>query len=337
MIDETVLERLLRDEAATYDVPEGGPAAVLGAAAVDEERRPRRTWLLAGAAAVALVASGLLVADALRLPIRMPTALQEDSGTAGGGNTYAPGAGDKQGAPNETRGVLTDGDAVDPGAAGAHVVRTGELWLEVPKGRVRDALRDVARIAGTHGGYVAESKAEMSADAPSGYVTIRVPVAAFDKAVEDLGRLGDVRHSGTGGEDVTAQVTDTAARLRSAVATRAQLRTLLTRATDIGDVLAVQGRIDEVQTEIERLQAAQDSLKDRTSFGTLRVEVSPPGTIDPDREGFGGAWDKAVDGFVGGFEALLAASGTIAFLLLVGVTLFFLARRAYRFWMRGVV
>ncbi|HVF04814.1 MAG TPA: DUF4349 domain-containing protein [Frankiaceae bacterium] len=334
MIDESVLERLLRDEAATYDVPEDGPAAVLEAAAVDEDSGPRRSWWLVGAAASVLVVAGLVAGNAVRPPsLRMPTSFN-----AGEGTTTAltdSGAADKQVAPNEPRGGLMATAA--PGVAGAHVVRTGELWLEVPKGRVRDALRDVTRVAATHGGYVAESKAEMSAESPSGYVTIRVPVAAFDKAVEDLGRLGDVRHSGTSGEDVTAQVTDTAARLRSAIATRAQLRTLLARATDIGDVLAVQGRIDEVQTQIEKLQATQQSLEDRTSFGTLRVDVSPPGTIDPDREGFGGAWDKAVDSFVGGFEALVAASGTIAFLLLVGAALFFLARRAYRFWVRGVV
>lgn len=325
MIDETVLERLLHGEAETYDVPPHGPADVLAAATEDEQRRPERLkWAGFVAAAASVVVAAALVGP------RLTTSRMESGGggQVGGGVTTVADNANKQ---------LAEEDRQAPGSTdGAYVVRTGDTWLEVPKGRVRDVLRDVARVAGTHGGYVSESDAGLSGERPSGSVTIRVPVAAFDRAVEEVGRLGDVREQSVRGEDVSERVTDTAARLRSATATRAQLRALLAKATTVTDVLAVQERLAQVQTEIEKLTATRDSLRDRTSYGTLRVHVSPPGSPD-ERGGFANAWDDAVDGFVGGFQGLVAVSGTLAFALVVGLAGFFLARRAYRLWVRGVV
>ena len=338
MIDETVLERLLHDEAAAYDVPGDGPQRVLEAAAGDEDRGSRRGWWLGAVAAAVLVAVAVpLARDGGGLPSlgsRTESANDELALRDAPGATYATSA--DKGGEGAGGGGNELSEYAGPAVDSAHVVRTGETWLEVPERRVRDVLRDVARVAGTHGGYVSESDAETAGDTPRGQLTIRVPAAAYDRAVEDVAALGDVRQSMTRAEDVSDQVNDVAARLRSATATRAQLRTLLSRATTVGDVLNVQTRLDEVQTEIEKLQAQQQSLKDRTSFGTLRVYISPPGTAD-EAGGFRKAWDDAVDGFVGGFQALVAASGTVAFLLIVAAALFFVARRAYRVWVRGVV
>ena len=321
MIDEAVLERLLRDEAETYDVPEGGEAGVLADAAEYEGRRgPRWVGWVAAAAAVVAVAVGV------------PLTAGDDGGSpsAGRGGVFLA---------NDDAGKTVGGGSEYGGGTVAPedpaVVRTGEIGLEVPRSRVADTLLRARRVAAARGGFVAESDSTTDGDHPVGAVTIRVPVKEFDTAVEELSRLGDVRYSGTRGEDVTAEVTDVAARLESLVATRAQLRTLLARATDVADVLAVQQRLTETQTQIEQLQAKQESLAERTTYGTVHVTVSPPGGTDP--EGFAGAWEDARDGFTGGFRGLLAASGTIAFALVVGLVLLLAGRAAYRYWLRGTV
>lgn len=330
MIDEAVLERLLREEADTYVPPPDGPDDILLLAAEEADQKPPRAKWFAGAAAAAAV-----VALAVAVP-RLPGATTYSGTTSersGGGsnvvmdgaNGYDSGAGDKGG---ELAGQ-------DTGAT--NVVRTGEVWLTTPKDRVAPALRDVAGVATAHGGFVAESNAETASDQPSGWVTMRVPVASFDKAVTEVERLGEVRRSSTDGKDVGTEVADTKARLKSLTATRAQLRALLADASTVGEVLAVQERITETQTEIEKLQATQASLTDRTTYGTLRVMVSLPDAGQEPDSGFSGAWQDAKDGFVGGFEALVRASGTIAFLLVAGGVLLVLARRAYRHWVRGVV
>jgi hypothetical protein len=216
-------------------------------------------------------------------------------------------------------------------------VRTGEVSVEVPRDKVAAALRDLVRLAAAHRGFVAASSSSTDGDSPTGNVTLRVPVADFDAVVDEVGRYGRVLGSTSTGEDVGDEVADVAARLKTLVATRAQLQALLARAKDVGEVLAVQTRVTEVQTQIEQLQAKQASLADRTTYGTLRVDVLSPGARQAEPSGFRRAWRNAVDGFVGGFEALVAASGTLAFLLLVGGVLLLLARLAYRAFVRRMV
>jgi hypothetical protein len=333
MIDEAVLERLLRDEADTYVPPPDGPGDILLLAAGETGHRPpRATRWFAGAVAAAAV----VVAVAVAVP-RLPGAGSTSDTTAGyGGGVTAV----MDGARNDGYTSRDEELGYEAGgglAEGTNVVRTGEVWLTTAEDRVGSTLREAARVAAAQGGFVAESNAVASTEVPSGWVTMRVPVGAFDKTVDEVGRLGDVRRSSTDGKDVGAEVADTRARLASLTATRAQLRALLAEAKNVAEVLAVQERITDTQTEIEKLQATEASLKDRTTYGTLRVMVSTPGGDEAPETGFRGAWRDARDGFTGGFEALVRASGTIAFLLVAGGVLLVLARRAYRYWVRGVV
>jgi hypothetical protein len=347
VIDESVLERALRDEAGTYDPPDRGPERILDAYAASGGPRPgvpvrrvKKGWLVAAAG----------VAFVLALPSlgRLAPSSSTKSDTSAGSPALRPDpAGQQQRgsldstADEQTGG--TGGGAEQPAAPGtdsAKVIRTGTVAIEVPRDRVSGVLRDLPGIAAAHRGYVAESSSRSSGDDAGGYVTLRVPVADFDRVAAEVSRLGTVRTSTANGEDVTDQLTDTAARLKSLTATRGQLQSLMARAKDVGEVLAVQAKITEVQTQIEQLEAKQASLADKTSYGTLRVEVAVSGALKPpgrEPAGFGKAWRTARDAFVGGFEGLVAASGTLAFLLLLGTALVFLGRLAYRAFVRRIV
>jgi hypothetical protein len=323
VIDEQVLERALRDAAATYVPPPDGPARVLAAAAASPLRGPARGSAPRGSVQRRrtgwLAAAALVVGVGVAAAVAVPAARQADQF---GGTMY--------------RSQFLDSDKGGVQATnGPSVVRTGEVVLEVPHDRVATVLREVARVSTAHRGFVAESSATTSGDYPNGTVTLRVPVADFERVVDEVGRLGTVRSSTAQGEDVTGQVTDTAARLKTLGATREQLRTLLARAKDVGEVLAVQERLTEVQTQIEQLQAKQKSLADTTSYATVSVSVAPPGTGEPG--GFARAWHAAGRRFVGGFEGLVAASGTLAFLLLVLGALGLAGRFAYRRVVRRIV
>lgn len=332
MIDEQVLERALRAEAATYALPDGAGDAIRAEAVERDPRRRRGIWALAAAAAVVVgvvaVSGGVAPRDRF-------------DGVAGGG---APSAVMSETSRNTTS---YDKEAI-PGLAGGgssggganqqadpHVVRTGEMTVEVAS--VSDALRDLGRLARSRRGFVSASRNEGSPESPSGSVTLRVPVAEFDAAVAEAGRLGRVLDASTSGTDVSAEVTDVAARLKSLTAARAQLQSLLAKAANVGEVLAVQQRITETQTQIEQLQGRQASLADRTTFGTLTVSVYEPGAVREERTGFAKAWHDAVDGFVGAAQAVVAASGTIAFVLLALGLLTLLLRPLYRAWVRRLV
>ena len=229
---------------------------------------------------------------------------------------------------------------VRPFADTAKVVKTGSLQLEVQRGAVAPTMGRLTTLATGVNGYVADTKTSEGGDTPSGSMTLRVPSGRFEDVRPQVRSLGTVHAVTSHGQDVTGQYTDIQARLTALNATRSQLLTILQKATAIGDVLAVQDRINQVQTEIEQLQGQQRVLDDQASYGTLSVDVAQQGAkLGPpaQRSGLAKAWHDAVHGFTSGVEAIIGGSGTALLVLLVLAALGAMAWGAWVFLRRRLV
>lgn len=175
----------------------------------------------------------------------------EDDEATGGGPVSAPG----NAAPIEQR-----------------IIKTGEVSVEVADvpaavGRVRAFVLEL-------GGYVGGSQAGSQDDGAT--LTLRVPAAQFDEALERLRSLdGEVIAEATRESDVTRQIIDLAARIANLEASEASYRVLLERAERIDDVLAVQSRLDGVRGEIEQLEAQLQEIEGDAELSTLTVSLVP--------------------------------------------------------------
>jgi hypothetical protein len=195
---------------------------------------------------------------------------------------------------------------------GNRIVRTANVDLEVGEGRLNATINqatDVVRQA--KGIYVGSSTSVPSGEPASGQVTFRVPVDAFEPVLRELKGLGTYRGEKSSTEDVTNQYIDLNGQL---AAWRAQERVylrLLDRARSVTDVIAVQNQLQQVQSNIERLQGQVNYLEDQSSFSTIVLQVSEPGAAGPAGEPAGRlarAWATAVNGL-----------GVMAAAVLVGV------------------
>ena len=195
---------------------------------------------------------------------------------------------------------------------GNRIIRTANVDLEVGEGRLNATINqatDIIRKA--KGIYVGSSTSVPSGEPASGQVTFRVPVDAFEPVLRELKGLGTYRGEKSSTDDVTNQYIDLNGQL---VAWRAQERVylrLLDRARSVTDVIAVQNQLQQVQSNIERLQGQLDYLEDQTSFSTIVLQLSEPGAAGPAGEPKGRlarAWATAVNGL-----------GVMAAAVLVGV------------------
>jgi hypothetical protein len=110
----------------------------------------------------------------------------------------------------------------------------------------------------------------------SATLTMRIPADRFDEAIQAIHDLdGEIKAEATREEDVTAVVIDLEARLENLRAAEEQYRTLLDRATDIDDILAIQNQLFQVRGEIESMQAQLDYYTDQVELATLTVTVTP--------------------------------------------------------------
>jgi chaperonin cofactor prefoldin len=168
---------------------------------------------------------------------------------------------------------------------------------------------------------VATAKTQESGPTPSGSVTLRVPVDAFEEVVAQVRGMGaEVRSATTSGQDVTAQYADLEAQLRTLGAARERFLEILSDARTIGDVLAVQQRVDDVTGKLERLEGQRRVLAAQSEKATLEVTVTeeddPVVAQEQQRSGLGKAFADAWEGFTSGVEGLIRLSGRGVLLLL---------------------
>jgi hypothetical protein len=165
-------------------------------------------------------------------------------------------------------------------------------------------------------------------------LTLRVPQQSLDQVMQQVGGLGVVRSRSQGSQDVTDTYVDTASRVKSQRASVERVRTLLGRATGIGDVVRLESELSRREADLDALEARLASLDDSTTLATLVVTLSRPDADVPA--------PAEEDGFIAGLQAgwhALGASATVvlqivgalipfAFLLaLVGLPVWLVLRR----------
>ena len=212
--------------------------------------------------------------------------------------------------------------------AGAKVIKTANLRVEVSKGSFRSAFNRAASVAAQYNGYVASSnEATVDDRASEGTLTIRVPADQFDAARRDLADLGKVEHQELGGQDVTAQIIDYDARIRSLQAQEQALSAILGRARSIGEVLEVQNQLFNVRQQVEQLQAERANLDAQAAMATITATVFEPGAATitkPNPEpatGLARSWDRAWDAAIAVIGGMVIVTGVLvplAALVLIG-------------------
>lgn len=287
-------------------------------------------------------------------------ALQGQAPTAGGelrrlaGTEYSAGAGATADAIGTALDALsfspTDSGSVAgaappaaaPTADGARVVKTGAIALIVEDDEVTPTLTQVQAIATGVGGVVASATTQEFGPTPSGSVTLRVPVDSFEEVVEQVRSMdAEVRSATTSGQDVTAQYADLEAQLRTLKAARERFLEILGEARTIGDVLAVQQRVDDVTVRIDRLEGQRRVLAAQSDSATLEVTVTeaddPVVQVNKPDDGLSKAFSDAWTGFTTGVEGLIRLSGRGILLALCLVAAYVVVRLGWRASRRRLV
>ncbi|HTE83375.1 MAG TPA: DUF4349 domain-containing protein [Dehalococcoidia bacterium] len=211
-----------------------------------------------------------LGAPSLGAPSLVPPSLGVTSNAAAAsGNSPAP--------PPVTGGGSSAASEAVPGLD-QKIVRTASVGLvaEDPEA----AVGGISSIAGSLGGYVAQSNLSRSENRLRGTITIRVPVEGFDTAMVEIKRLGvRVDKESVAGQDVTQEYADSQARVRNLEATEEQLRLLLgtvrenTNRTE--DILTVYRELTNIQGQIEQAKGRIQYLDKVSALASLTIEVAP--------------------------------------------------------------
>lgn len=163
-------------------------------------------------------------------------------------------------------------------------------------------------------------------------VVFRVPSGLFDATLQTLRGLGSVSTEKITGQDVTEEYVDLEARLKAQHAVEEQYLAILKDAKSIPDILAVQEKLGEVRTEIERAEGRRRFLDNQTSLSTFTVHLAKHiEAVDASGPGFGASIRKAgrdaVDVAIAIINGAIRLIGVLApLVLLLGLPVYLVVR-----------
>jgi hypothetical protein len=155
------------------------------------------------------------------------------------------------------------------------LVKRASLSLEVDDLPV--FTRDARRLAKSLDGFVENAWTyERSCT-----ITLRVPAPRLEECLGELEKLGSVENRSYSSTDVTEQVVDLDARRKNLAAVRDRLRSLLERAANVGEMVAVERELARVQGDLDALDARLKHLRATTSLSEVTVTASRERILGP--------------------------------------------------------
>lgn len=161
--------------------------------------------------------------------------------------------------------------------SGRAIISTSSLAIEVDS--VPSAIDQLRTIANSAGGFIETLSTTGGADPDRGNATVRVPGASFLTTLQRVKELGTVIGESVGSDDVTEQVIDLKARLRSEQAKETSFIELLDRANSVSELLSIERELSRVRTEIERLTGQLSFIEQRVDLATIHVNFGQPDSL----------------------------------------------------------
>jgi hypothetical protein len=157
------------------------------------------------------------------------------------------------------------------------IIKEGNISFETTNARqTREAITSSLKKAG---GYIAEENETNNGDLNSKQYVLkaRIPAKNFDTFLNDVSATAvqiDSKNIST--RDVTTQYIDMATRLQNKKLLEDRYLSLLKQATRMGDMLQVENKVSEIQSDIESDQGQLNYLSRQVAFSSLDITFYTP-------------------------------------------------------------
>ncbi|MFL6078974.1 MAG: DUF4349 domain-containing protein [Ornithinibacter sp.] len=253
-----------------------------------------------------------------------------DSAVAGAGSSDSSGAGADSSVKQEGARVVgapngAPGSAAKPADAASSITavsydrklaRRADISITVAD--VDAAAVKVRAIAASAQGLVTAEAISSEPDVAAGggfsTITISVPTADLDATLDQLAKLGKVHSRNASTDDVTAQYVDTEARVKTMQASVDRVRALMSQATKLGDVVALEAELSRRQADLEATQSQLAALKDSVALSPVEVRLSTDEQVlqqADDSTGFLAGLEAGWGAFTSSVTVLLTALGAV--------------------------
>lgn len=221
------------------------------------------------------------------------------------------------------------------------IIKTGRIDFQSEN--IDNDYKKIRDLLPKYEAYIENENQSKSSQRISYDLKIRVPSNVYDTLFTTLSSLAfklDNRNSNI--EDVTEQYYDLKSRIKNKKALEQRYLDILGKASEIKDILEIEKNLNEVRTDIERLQGQFNYLSQQVSLSTINLsfyEVLPYVYDSSNRKGFGARILRALSSGWHGFLSFIVGVLTLwpfVLLLIGGIYLFRKLRHNWRAKKKGV-
>lgn len=138
-----------------------------------------------------------------------------------------------------------------------------------------------------------------------GEYTIRIPAEQYENFLHQTGELGYVTYRNESSEDIGEQYYDTETRLKTQKIKQERLLSLLTKASTMEDIIALETALGDVEYEIERLSSTLNRYDSLVGFSTIYLTLEEVHQVDEETGVANSLGQRMAHGFASSFKAML--------------------------------
>lgn len=150
------------------------------------------------------------------------------------------------------------------------LIKNGDLSFETAD--VKQTKTAVEAICREFSAYISNENQNNFGERIQYSQTIRVPADRFDALIQRIeADAAKIESKNINTQDVTEEFIDVEARLKTKKELEVRYREILKQAKTVQDIVAIEGQISTVRSEIESMEGRLNYLKNQVSFSTLNV------------------------------------------------------------------
>ena len=155
------------------------------------------------------------------------------------------------------------------------LIRRASLTIESTE--FQKSINHINGLVSAHVGYIQNSQISGnrygSQDNRSAYIVVRIPDTKLSLFLDGAEDLGNIISRSESTEDVTAQYTDTQAKLTSLKTEFDRLLVLIDRAEKLEDIIRLEERLSQVRYQMDSVTAQLKMLDNEVDFSTVSLEI----------------------------------------------------------------
>jgi hypothetical protein len=155
---------------------------------------------------------------------------------------------------------------------GAKLIRTVSMDIETTK--FDDLNTYIAEKTSQLGGYVETSEMYEYSSYRSLDITVRVPYSKVDDFLDGLDGNGSISHMSDNTQDITLQYSNLETKLENLETQHSRLLVLLNSATSLDDIIVLEDRLCELETEIDSYTKEIKNYDNLTTYSTINLYVT---------------------------------------------------------------